>query len=128
VSLTEFETLFRALTTQEQARFALLSSTASDTLRQEAINRGVNLDALISEGRVLPQVIKQVATDIIARVLVQPTDLASSGTLATSTEIYAAAPTPTMKVWTSELARLGLLNQRVIRQSGVRKETAESGV
>lgn len=62
------------MTQSEKTRAEALLPIVSDTLRQEAILSGEDLDALIAAGEVLDTVAKAVTVDITARVLMTGTD------------------------------------------------------
>lgn len=66
--------LWRSLSDGEQVRAAVLLPLVSDALRQAAINRGQDLDKMIEERKVLPNVVKAVTVDVLTRVLRQSTD------------------------------------------------------
>lgn len=66
--------LWRPLTVTEQERAEHLLPIVSDTLRQEAIMAGRDLDAMIESGQVLDSVVKAVTVDVLARILMTATD------------------------------------------------------
>lgn len=66
--------LWRTLSDEEQVRAAALLPLVSDALRQAAQNRGQDLDQMIEERKVLPNVVKAVTVDVLTRVLRQSTD------------------------------------------------------
>lgn len=61
--------LFRALTPEEQTRVTSLLPIVEDELRQRAHDVGKNLDDMIDNGDVLPNVVKSVVVDVVARAL-----------------------------------------------------------
>ena len=65
--------LWRTLSDEEQVRAAALLPLVSDALRQAAQNRGQDLDQMIEERKVLPNVVKAVTVDVLSRVLRQDT-------------------------------------------------------
>ena len=90
----------------------------SDTLRQEALNRGYNLDSLITEGKVLPTVATAVTVDIVARTLMtstnsEPMTQESQSGLGYSWSGTYLIPGGGLFVKDSELKRLGLKKQKI---------------
>lgn len=69
----DIEALWRPLTVSETTRANALLPVVSDALRQEAINRGENLDTMISTGQVLDTVVKAVTVDVTVRCLLAST-------------------------------------------------------
>lgn len=61
--------LWRPMTAAEIQRAAALLPLVSDALRQQAANRGRNLDAMIEKGVTLPSVAKAVTVGIVSRIL-----------------------------------------------------------
>lgn len=61
--------LWRPMTAAETERAAALLPLVSDALRQQAVNRGRDLDAMIDAGTVLPSVAKAVTVGIVSRIL-----------------------------------------------------------
>ena len=66
--------LFRALTPEEQQRVTSLLPIVEDELRQRAHDVGKALDDMIDNGDVLPNVVKSVVVDVVARALMTPTN------------------------------------------------------
>ena len=66
--------LWRPLTPEEIERAKKLLPIISDVLRQEAMNVGKDLDQMLSDGEVLPGVVKSVTVDVAARTLNTPSD------------------------------------------------------
>ena len=65
--------LWRPMTAEEIQRAAALLPLVSDALRQQAINRGRDLDAMIASGATLPSVAKAVTVGIVSRILREST-------------------------------------------------------
>ena len=61
--------LWRPMTAAETQRAAALLPLVSDALRQQAANRGRDLDAMIEKGVTLPSVAKAVTVGIVSRIL-----------------------------------------------------------
>ena len=72
-TVNDIEALWRTLTLDEKTRANALLPVVSDALRQEAINRGENLDTMISAGQVLDTVVKAVTVDVTVRCLLAST-------------------------------------------------------
>ena len=72
-TINDIEALWRPLTVEETTRANALLPVVSDALRQEAINRGENLDTMISTGQVLDTVVKAVTVDVTVRCLLAST-------------------------------------------------------
>lgn len=75
-SIDDMITLFRPLKPAEKARAEALLPVVSARLRQEAHNRGRDLDGMIlaDDTETLKETAKSVTVDIVARLLMTPTD------------------------------------------------------
>lgn len=110
--------LFRALTPEEQQRVTSLLPIVEDELRQRAHDVGKNLDDMIDNGDVLPNVVKSVVVDVVARALMTPTNDAPMSQYSESALGYTVSgtflvPGGGLFVKKSELERLGLRRQRI---------------
>ena len=110
--------LFRALTPEEQQRVTSLLPIVEDELRQRAHDVGKDLDAMIDNGDVLPNVVKSVVVDVVARALMTPTNDAPMSQYSESALGYTFSgtflvPGGGLFVKKSELERLGLRRQRI---------------
>lgn len=110
--------LFRALTPEEQTRVTSLLPIVEDELRQRAHDVGKDLDAMIDNGDVLPNVVKSVVVDVVARALMTPTNDAPMSQFSESALGYTVSgtflvPGGGLFVKKSELERLGLRRQRI---------------
>lgn len=110
--------LFRALTPEEQQRVTSLLPIVEDELRQRAHDVGKDLDAMIDNGDVLPNVVKSVVVDVVARALMTPTNDAPMSQYSESALGYTVSgtflvPGGGLFVKKSELERLGLRRQRI---------------
>lgn len=117
-TIQDIETLWRPLTAGEASRASALLSVVAATLRQEAINVGKDLDAMISGGEVLPDVVKSVVVDVVARALMTPTSGAPMTQMSESALGYTVSgtylsPGGGLFIKKTELARLGLHRQRI---------------
>lgn len=115
-TLTDIQTLFRALTNDEQSRATALLPVVSDLLRQEAMNRNRDLDEMIAEGKVLESTVKSVTVDIIARTLMTSTSQEPMTQMSQAGGGYSASgsflnPGGGVFIKKSEIARLGLARQ-----------------
>lgn len=110
--------LFRALTPEEQQRVTSLLPIVEDELRQRAHDVGKDLDNMIDNGDVLPNVVKSVVVDVVARALMTPTNDAPMSQFSESALGYTVSgtflvPGGGLFVKKSELERLGLRRQRI---------------
>ena len=110
--------LFRALTPEEQTRVTSLLPIVEDELRQRAHDVGKDLDDMIDNGDVLPNVDKSVVVDVVARALMTPTNDAPMSQYSESALGYTVSgtflvPGGGLFVKKSELERLGLRRQRI---------------
>lgn len=110
--------LFRALTPEEQQRVTSLLPIVEDELRQRAHDVGKDLDNMIDNGDVLPNVVKSVVVDVVARALMTPTNDAPMSQFNESALGYTVSgtflvPGGGLFVKKSELERLGLRRQRI---------------
>lgn len=107
----------QTLTLEQQERVTLLLSVASDRLRQLALNSGSDLDLAIDLGKVLPNVVKSITVDIVARTMSTPTDEAPVTQYSQSALGYTVSGTYLnagggIYIKQSELKALGLSKQR----------------
>lgn len=107
----------QTLTLEQQERVTLLLSVASDRLRQIALNSGSDLDLAIDLGKVLPNVVKSITVDIVARTMSTPTDEAPVTQYSQSALGYTVSGTYLnagggIYIKQSELKALGLSKQR----------------
>lgn len=110
--------LWRPLTPEEMERAKKLLPIISDVLRQEAMNVGKDLDQMLSDGEVLPGVVKSVTVDVVARTLNTPSDGAPMTQMSQSALGYTVSgtylvPGGGLFIKRTELARLGLRRQRI---------------
>lgn len=117
-TINDIESLWRPLTDAEKTRAESLLPVVSDNLRQEAINRGRNLDQMISDGEVLSDVVTSVTVDIVARVLMtattgEPMTQESQSALGYSWSGTYLVPGGGLFIKNSELQRLGLKKQKM---------------
>lgn len=110
--------LFRALTPEESLKAEKLLVVVSDSLRQEAMNVGKNLDTLIETGKVLPNVLKSVVVDVVSRTLLTSTEnepmiQSSESALGYAVSGTYLVPGGGLFIKDSELSRLGLKKQRI---------------
>ena len=68
-STDDMTALWRPMKPEEIERAAVLLPLVSDALRQQAANRGRDLDAMIAAGATLPSVAKAVTVGIVSRIL-----------------------------------------------------------
>lgn len=116
-TVNDVAALFRPLTADEQTRAAALLDITSDELRLKAKAVGKDLDQMLEDGEVYSTVLKSVVVDIVARVLMTPTDEAPMTQMSQSALGYSVSgtflvPGGGLFVKKSELARIGLRRQR----------------
>ena len=109
--------LKRALTVQEQERAEKIIPIVCDSLRMEADKVGIDLDKMISQKSFLVNVAKSVTVDVVMRELMASTDSEpmsqeSQSALGYSWSGTYLVPGGGIFIKKSELARLGLRNQR----------------
>lgn len=117
-TIEDLEILWRPLSADEATRASALLPVVASTLRQEAINVGKDLDSMISGGEVLPDVVKSVVVDVVARALMTPTSGAPMTQMSESALGYTVSgtylsPGGGLFIKKTELARLGLHRQRI---------------
>ena len=106
------------MTTDESTRADALLPIVSDSLREEAIKVGKDLDAMIEERPTLASVAKSVTVDVVARALMTSTDSEPATQFSESALGYSVSgtylvPGGGLFIKKSELARLGLKRQRM---------------
>nr|WP_325300318.1 Gp19/Gp15/Gp42 family protein [uncultured Dysosmobacter sp.] len=117
-TVDDLAALWRSLSAGERERAEKLLPIVSDNLRQEARNRGYDLDDMIKSGLLLGSVAKSVTIDVATRVLSTPTDEApmsqfSQGALGYTVSGTYLTPGGGIYIKRAELSRLGILRQRI---------------
>lgn len=116
-SIQDITELFRSLTPDETERANALLPVVSDSIRQEAIKVGKDIDKMLADGKVLENVLKSVTVDVVARTLMTSTDAEPMTQMSQSAMGYTFSgtylvPGGGLFIKKSELARLGLRRQR----------------
>lgn len=118
-TVSDIETLWRALTQAEETRAEALLPLVSDTLRQMAFNVGKDLDEL-AEDSVYESVLKLVTVDVVTRVLRQSTEGEAMTQESQSGLGYSWSGTYAIPgggianaIMNNDLKRLGLLQQQI---------------
>ncbi len=116
-TVADITALWRPLSEAEKERAEALLSVVSDSLRQEAIKVGKDLDQMLADGEVLENVLRSVVVDVVARTLMTSTDSEPMTQFSESALGYSASgtflvPGGGLFIKTSELARLGLRRQK----------------
>jgi len=118
-SVNDVNSLWKSLSHAEQEQVEALLPVVADSLRQEAKRVGKDLDKMITEGDVLPNVVKSVVVDIISRYLEQlSSDNASTLSQESKSALgYTWSGTYVntgggMSILKKDLKRLGLTRQR----------------
>ena len=109
--------LFRALTPDEMKRAEALLPIVSDSIRQEALKVGKDMDKMLAEGKILENVVKSVTVDVTARALMTSTNSEPMSQMSQSALGYSVSgtflvPGGGLFIKKSELTRLGLRRQR----------------
>ena len=117
-TIEDIESLWRVMSNEERERAEALLPVISDSLRQEAINVGKDLDQMITDGKILPSVVKSVVVDVVARTLMTSTNAepmiqSSQSAMGYSYSGTYLVPGGGLFIKKSELARLGLRKQRI---------------
>lgn len=116
-TVADITALWRPLSEAEKERAEALLPVVSDSLRQEAIKAGKDLDQMLADGEVLENVLRSVVVDVVARTLMTSTDSEPMTQFSESALGYSASgtflvPGGGLFIKTSELARLGLRRQK----------------
>ena len=116
-TVDDINQLFRQLNAEETQKATALLPVVSDSIRQEAIKVGKNIDKMLEEKKLLPSVIKSVTVDVVARALMTSTDSEPMSQMSQSALGYSVSgtflvPGGGLFIKKSELARLGLRKQR----------------
>lgn len=109
--------MFRVLSTEEKNKAEALLPIVSDSIRQEAVFVGKNIDEMIANEQLIPNVLKSVTVDVVARALLtsttsEPMSQMSQTALGYSVSGTYLVPGGGLFIKKSELARLGLRRQR----------------
>lgn len=116
-TVADITALWRPLSEAEKERAEALLPVVSDSLRQEAIKVGKDLDQMLADGEVIENVLRSVVVDVVARTLMTSTDSEPMTQFSESALGYSASgtflvPGGGLFIKTSELARLGLRRQK----------------
>ena len=116
-TIDDITKLFRALTPEETEKAEALLPVVSDSIRQEAIKVGRDIDEMIEDKKVLPNVVKSVTVDVVARALMtstnsEPMTQMSQSALGYSVSGTYLVPGGGLFIKKSELSRLGIKRQR----------------
>ena len=117
-TVNDMAELWRPMTADEQTRAAALLPVVSDTLRQEAMNRGRDLDVMIATGKVLEAVVRRITVEITARELntsttSEPMTQMSQSALGYTVSGSYLVPGGGLFIKRAELEQLGLRRQRI---------------
>ena len=118
ITVDDVKALWRPLTDEESERTQKLIPIIADSLRQEACKVGSNLDHMIMSGDLMPNVLKSVMVDVVARTLMTPTDQPPMTQMSQTALGYTMqgtflVPGGGLFIKDSELRRLGLKRQRL---------------
>lgn len=109
--------LFRELTPEEETRASALLPIVSDSIRQEALKAGKDIETMLENGTLFENVLKSVTVDVTARALMTSTTSEPMSQISQSALGYTVSgtylvPGGGLFIKRSELARLGLKRQR----------------
>ena len=118
VTVADIELLYRPLSPSEKERAEALLPVVYSTLKSEADRVGKDLELMMIEKDFFTDVLKSVMVDIIARVLMTPTNETPMTQMSQSAGGYSVSgtylvPGGGLFIKKSELARLGLRRQRI---------------
>ena len=119
-TVADVEALWRTLTEDEETRAGNLLPAISDILRNEASNRGYDLDSMIEESASYSTVVTTVCVDICVRALKQNTNAtgeamsqeSQSALGYTWSGTYAIPGGANLPIMRNDLKRLGITKQR----------------
>ena len=117
-TLTDIQTLKRALTVSEQLRAAALLPVVSDTIRFEARKVGKDADALVVDDPAFANVLKAVTVDVVMRELNTPgTQLPATQYAESAGSVSLSYSLPNgsgrIALWPSDLKTLGFRRQQI---------------
>lgn len=117
-TVDDLNQLWRKMSAEEEERAKALLPMVSDTLREEAIKVGKDLDEMIKERPSFSSVVKMVTVDVVARTLNtsttgEPMSQESQSALGYTWSGTFLTPGGGLFIKNSELARLGLKRQRI---------------
>jgi hypothetical protein len=117
-TIADLQLLWRPLRTDEIPKAEAVLTEVSESLRYEAIKAGKDLDEMIETTPSLEMVAKSVTCDVTARKLMSSTDTEPMSQMSQSAGGYSVSgtflvPGGGLFIKKSELARLGLRNQKV---------------
>lgn len=119
-TVTDIQTLWRSLTSDEQTRATALLPLVSDELRVLASNVGKDLDEMVEESSAYASVVKVVTVDVVARILRQSTEGDAMTQESQSALGYSWSGTYAVagggianSILNNDLKKLGLLRQQI---------------
>lgn len=117
-TVADLESFWRNLTADEENRAAYLLVLASDGLRQIALNRGKNLDDMITNGKVMLTSVKHLVMESVKRAMLTPVDQKPITQGSMTAGPYAESFTfanPAGDIWfkDKELKQVGLKGQKL---------------
>lgn len=117
-TIEDMEILFRPLKADEKRRAEALLTIVSDTLRQEAIKVGKDIDQMVECGELFESVLRSVTVDVTARAIMTSTESEPMTQVSQSAMGYSftgtyLVPGGGLFIKKMELARLGLRRQKI---------------
>lgn len=118
VTIDDVEVVFRKLSDEEKERAKALIPIIENSLRQEALKVGKDIDRMIVDEILSPDVLKSVIIDVAGRALntstnAEPMSQMSQAALGYSFSGTYLVPGGGLFIKKSELARLGLKRQKM---------------
>lgn len=115
-TISDIEALWRPLSDSEKTRAEALIPIICDSLREEALRVGVDLDAEITARPTFASVAKSVTVDVVARTLQTSTSAEPMSQMSQTAGPYTVSgtflnPGGGLFIKTSELRRLGIRRQ-----------------
>lgn len=116
-TINDLEKMWRKLKPEEIERATKLLDVVSDSLREQALNVGKNLDEMVEKRSSYSTVVCSVTVDVVARTLMtsteqEPMTQASEAAMGYSWSGSYLVPGGGLFIKNSELTRLGLRKQR----------------
>lgn len=113
ITVEDVTSLFRILSSDEEVKAQALIPVVCASLRQEARQLGYNLECMIEQGEIEPDVLKSVCVDIVSRALLTSTNSEPMTNVSQSALGYSFSgtflnPGGGLFIKDNELARLGL--------------------
>lgn len=134
-TVSDIEALWRPLSDSEKVRAEALIPIVCDSLREEALRVGIDLDAEVAARTSFASVAKSVTVDVVARTLQTSTSMDPMSQMSQTAGPYTFSgtflnPGGGLFIKTSELRRLGIRRQlkRTVDLFGFDKRTDDNAL